>query len=191
MFSRPNPKHPARFSPERKFFFRFFPTKSNTDSGDDPIFFTSSESAGGHHGRAGRGARLTCRHCRARRHAARNGPPLDGSAHGRKVSHASRPTRTLAAAQKFYHPPPPPRGAERRRRSRFISRVRRDRRRPGGRRVEGAKVSKRFFIEQTRPPPSPRPHIRRPPPARAHTHARTLRSHARGPHDGPSVSRGP
>lgn len=39
------------------------------------------------------------------------GPPLDGSAHGRKVLHAFRPTRTfepvtaVVAAQKFCHPP--------------------------------------------------------------------------------------
>lgn len=45
-----------------------------------------------------------------RRYAA-YGPPLGGSAHGRKVLHASRPTRTLAGgivAQKFCLPPPYP-----------------------------------------------------------------------------------
>lgn len=104
-----------------------------------------------------------------------DGPPLDVSAHGRKVLHAFRPTRTLVddddgiiVAQKFCHPPAaPPREhatayththtlynirvyCTARRRARYV--VDDDGWLAVGE-AYGVKVSKRFFIEQTPPPP--------------------------------------
>lgn len=91
-------------------------------------------------------------------------------------------TRTLAAAQKFYHPPPPPRGrsaAAAEALALYIAYAATVGGCGGGDGavgVEGAKVSKRFFIEQNRSPPpnltSSAPH-----PPRVHTHTHTSRAH--------------